>query len=134
MKVKKIDHISIAVRDLNKAREAYENILGLELDSIFVSDEEKIKVARYRIGDIWLELMEPTETGDVSKFLDRKGEGIMVISYEVPNVEQTIAELKSKGYKLIDDKPRFMLGSRYAFINHPKELCGVLTEIWEYER
>ena len=134
MKIKKIDHISIAVRDLNKAREAYENILGLELDKTYVSDREKIKVACYRIGDITLELMEPTETGDVSKFLDRKGEGIMVISYEVPNVEQAIAELKSKGYKLIEDKPRVMLGNRYAFINHPKELCGVLTEVWDYGR
>ena len=134
MKIKKIDHISIAVRDLNKAREAYENILGLELDSTYVFDKEKIKVTRYRIGDIWLELMEPTETGDVSKFLDRKGEGIMVISYEVPNVEQAIAELKSKGYELIDDKPRFLWDSRYAFINHPKELCGVLTEVWDYGR
>ena len=133
MKIKKIDHISIAVRDLNKAREAYENILGLELDSSYVSDEEKIKVACYRIGDITLELMEPTETGDVSKFLDRKGEGTMVISYEVPNVEEAIAELKGKGYKLIDDKPRFLLNARYAFINHPKELCGVLTEVLDYE-
>ena len=129
MKVKKIDHISIAIRDLDNARKTYEDILGLELDSIYTSEEEKIKVARYRLGDVWLELMEPTAEGDVSRFLERRGEGIFVISYEVPDVDLALSELKDKGYKTIDGKPRYLLDSRYAFINHPRELCGVLTEI-----
>ena len=128
MKIQKIDHISIAVRDLEQARKTYEGILGLELDSTYISEEEKIKVARYHL-DVWLELMEPIAEGDVSRFLDRRGEGIFVISYEVPDVDLALSELKGKGYKTIDDKPRHLLGSRYAFINHPRELCGVLTEI-----
>ena len=129
MKVKKIDHISIAVRDLDSARKTYEDILGLELDSTYTSEEEKIKVARYRLGDVWLELMEPTAEGDVSRFLDRRGEGIFVISYEVPDVDLALSELKGKGYQTIDDSPRHLLDSRYAFITHPRELCGVLTEV-----
>jgi len=129
MRVEKIDHISIAVKDLDKARKIYEQILGLELAYVYVAEEEKIKVARYRVGDIWLELMEPTGPGDVARFLEKRGEGIFLISYKVPDVEQALAELREKGYKLIDDKPRHLLDNRYAFITHPKELCGVLTEI-----
>lgn len=129
MKIEKIDHISIAVRNLDRARKAYEDILGLELDSTYVSEEEKIRVARYHVGDVWLELMEPTGEGDVSRFLDKRGEGLFVISYKVPDVDRAMAELKGKGYKLIDDKPRRLLGNRYAFINHPRELCGILTEV-----
>lgn len=134
MKVEKIDHISLAVRDLNKAREAYENVLGLELHSTYVSEEERIRVARYRVGEVWLELMEPTGTGDVSRFLKTRGEGIFLISYKVADVEQAMAELLDKGYNLIDDKPRHLLGTRYAFINHPRELCGVLTEVLDYKQ
>lgn len=129
MKVEKIDHISLAVRDLAEARKAYEEILGLELHSTYVSEEEKIRVARYRVGDVWLELMEATAEGDVSRFLGKRGEGIFLISYQVSDVDQALAELKDKGYKTIDDKPRHLLGTRYAFINQPKELCGVLTEV-----
>ena len=120
------------MRNLDKACKAYEDILGLELDSTYVSEEEKIRVARYRVGDVWLELMEPTGEGDVSRFLDRQGEGLFLISYKVPDVERALAELKDKGYKLIDDKPRHLLGSRYAFINHPRQLCGVLAEVLDY--
>ena len=129
MNIEKIDHISIATRDLEKACKAYENILNIQLTVKYSSDKEKIKVARYRVGDIWLELMEPIGEGDVSRFLDKHGEGIFVISYKVSDVDCAMAELKQKGYKLIDNEPRRLLGSRYAFINHPRELCGVLTEI-----
>ncbi len=130
MKVEKIDHICIAVKDLKKAQETYEKILGIELDSVYIAEKEKIKVARYYIGDVGLELMEPTSPdGDVGEFIDQRGEGVFLISYRVSNVEEALADLKAQGYQPIDDKPRRLLGSRYAFINHPKELCGVLTEI-----
>ncbi len=124
-----IDHISIAVKDLDKARKSYEDILGLELDSTYLSEEEKIKVARYRVGEVWLELMEPTGEGDVSRFLAKRGEGVYIISFKVPDIDSAMAKLKGKGYKLIDNKPRRLLGNRYAFITHPRELCGVLTEL-----
>lgn len=130
MKVEKIDHICIAVRDLEKARQAYETILGLELDCTYVADKEKIRVARYYIGDMFLELMEPTSPdSDVGRFLEKRGEGVFLISYRVPNVKQSLAELQAKGYKLIDVEPRRLLGTPYAFISHPRELGGVLTEI-----
>lgn len=130
MKIEKIDHICLAVKNLEKARQVYEGLLGLEPDILYTVDKEKIKVARYYIGDVALELMESTSPdGDVAKFIEKKGEGVFLVSYRVADVEKTLAELKEKGHKLIDDKPRSIMGQRYAFINHPRETCGVLTEV-----
>lgn len=131
MKVLGIDHISIAVRDLKKAREMYEKVLGLELTGQYIMEEtEYIKGVRYRIGDVVLELMESTSPdSEVAKFIEKRGEGIFVVSYLVANVEEALADLKRQGHKLIDEKPREHKGAKYAFTLHPKELCGVLTEI-----
>lgn len=129
MKTNLIDHISIVVKDLDKAREIYENILGLELDSVLTVPNEKIKIARYYLGETALELMEPTAEGEVSKFLETKGEGVFLISFRVPDVVEAITELKNRGYKLIDEKPRSIVGIRYAFLLHPKETNGVLLEL-----
>ncbi len=134
MKAKKIDHICIAVKDLEKAKKIYEDVLGLELYCEYIAESEKIKVARYYIGEVALELMESTSPdGEVAKFIKKNGEGVFLISYEVDDVEKKLKELKDKGYKLIDEKPRELFGNRYAFINYPKEMCGVLTEIIDGE-
>jgi len=134
MKAKKIDHICIAVKNLEKAKKIYEDVLGLELYCEYIADSEKIRVARYYIGEVALELMESTAPdGEVAKFIEKNGEGVFLISYAVDNVVEKMKELKEKGYNLIDDKPRELFGNRYAFINHPKEMCGVLTEIVDGE-
>lgn len=133
MKVNRIDHICIAVKDLDAARKVWEPILGKpQPDDPYVDEPEKIRVARYWLGEMGFELMESTTPdGDVAKFIEKRGEGVFLISYRVPDVEQTMAELKGKGHKLIDDKPRSIMGQRYAFINHPREFKGVLTEVAE---
>lgn len=134
MKLRGIDHICIAVKDLEKARRVYEEDLGLELHATYVADSEKIHVARYYIGDVALELIESTEPdSDVARFIERRGEGVFLISYRVDDVDEALAELKAKGRPTIDQKPRQLLGNRYAFIHHPKELCGVLTEVLDGE-
>lgn len=130
MKARSIDHICIAVKDLNRARSIYEETLGLELAVEYVAPSEKIRVARYYLGDVALELMEPTEAdSDVARFLERRGEGVFLISYRVDDVEEGLRELRQRGHRLIDERPRHLLGNRYAFIRPPKEMCGVLTEI-----
>lgn len=131
MNVLSIDHISIAVKDLKKAREIYEKALGIKPQSHYVMEEaEYIKGARYRIGDVVVELMESTSSdGEVAKFIEKRGEGIFLISYLVPDVKEALADLKRQGLKLIDEKPREHEGARYAFTLYPKEFCGVLTEI-----
>ncbi len=130
MKVEKIDHICIAVKNLDQAMKTYEDVLGLELDTLYVNHKEKIKVARYYLNDVALELMESTSPdGEVAKFIERQGEGVFLISYRVPDVVASLSELRERGYKTIDSKPRTIMGQRFAFINHPREMCGVLTEI-----
>jgi len=129
MKTNLIDHISIAVRDLDEARKVYENLLGLELDSILTVPKEKIKIARYYVGETALELMEPIGEGEVSKFLETEGEGVFLISFRVPDVEESMAELSNRGYKLIDKRLRSIAGIRYAFLLHPRETNGVLLEL-----
>ncbi len=134
MKAKSIDHISIAVRDLAKARKIYEETLGMELFVEYVAESEKIKVARYYLGDVALELMESTSPdGDVAKFIEKKGEGVYLVSYRVEDIDEALNELKAKGERPIDDEPRALMGKRYAFIMPPKETCGVLTEIVDGE-
>lgn len=134
MKLKAIDHLCIAVRDVDKARQAYEEDLGLELDGLYMVESEKIKVARYYIGDVALELIEATSPdSEVAKFIDKRGEGFFLISYRVDNVQDALAELRAKGVKTIDQRPRDLKGNRYAFIHFPKELSGVLTELLDGE-
>jgi methylmalonyl-CoA/ethylmalonyl-CoA epimerase len=134
MKAEKIDHICIAVRELEKAQEIYEETLGLELSIKYVAEREKIRVARYYIGDVALELMEPTASdSEVAKFLERNGEGVFLISYRVADVDEGLAELRRKGEATIDEKPRKLMGNRYAFIQRPNRMCGVLTEILDGE-
>lgn len=133
MKILGIDHICIAVRDLEDARKRYEGDLGLEPAAIYTAPEEKIRVVRYYVGGVALELMEPTEQGsEVAKFIQRRGEGVFLISFRVPDVEEALRELHRKGVKTVDSEPRYLMGNRYAFI-HPRELCGVLTEVLDGE-
>jgi methylmalonyl-CoA/ethylmalonyl-CoA epimerase len=134
MKITAIDHLCFAVRDLDEARSRYESDLGLELDGCYVSESEKIRVARYYVGEVALELIEPTaEDSEVAKFLKRRGEGFYLISYRVDDVPSALAELARKGVKTIDGEPRCLMGNRYAFIHLPRELSGVLTEIVDGE-
>ncbi|MDH4209402.1 MAG: VOC family protein [Anaerolineae bacterium] len=134
MRIEAIDHLCFAVRDLDEARSRYENDLGLELDGFYVSESEKIRVARYYVGGVALELIEPTaEDSEVAKFLKRRGEGFYLISYRVDDVPSALAELACKGVKTIDKEPRRLMGNRYAFIHLPQELSGVLTEIVDGE-
>ena len=130
MKAEKIDHICIAVKDLDQARRIYEETFGLELALEYVAESEKIRVARYYLGEVALELMESTTPeGDVARFIRKKGEGVFLISYRVKDVASSLAELKAKGARLIDETPRHLMGNRYAFIMPPGDTCGVLTEI-----
>jgi methylmalonyl-CoA/ethylmalonyl-CoA epimerase len=134
MKLKALDHLCIAVRDLDKARQAYEEDLGLELHFLYSAESEKIKVARYYIGEVALELIEATSPdSEVAKFIEKHGEGFFLISYRVDDVEDALAELRAKGVHTIDQQPRRLRGNRYAFIHHPKELSGVLTEVLDGE-
>ncbi|HDM09784.1 MAG: VOC family protein [Deltaproteobacteria bacterium] len=138
MKVKKIDHICVAVKDLESAKEVWEPVLGKSgPDDEYVDESEKIRVARYVIAGVGFELMESTSPdGDVAKFIEKKGEGIMLISFSVDNTREAVRELQNEGYTFIPDSrgeiERPFRECEFAFI-HPKKLNGVLTEIIDYK-
>ena len=109
--VNKVDHIGIAVKNLDETLKFYEDILGMKCVDKEVVEEQKVKVAFLPIGDTEVELLESTEEdGPIAKFIEKKGEGIQHIAYKVDDVEKTIAELKAKGIRMIDEKPRYGAG------------------------
>ncbi len=132
MKVNKIDHICIAVKNLDEARKKWEPILGKAPDDPYVDEPEKIRVARYWLGDVGFELMESTTPdGDVAKFIEKHGEGIMLFGFNVDNTREAIDELKGKGYPFIGGARKFR-DCEFAFV-HPKAVNGVLLELIDYK-
>ena len=134
MKTKAIDHICFVVRDLEASVETYRQTLGIEPDGWYTADSESIRVARFYLENVALELMEPTRPdSEVGRFLEKRGEGFFLISYRVDDAAAGLKELQDKGERTIDTMPREMMGNRYEFIQPPARLGGVLTEILDGE-
>lgn len=128
--VGKVDHIGIAVKSIDEALKFYEDILGIECVSTEVVEEQKVRVAFLPVGDTEVELLESTdEDGPIAKFIEKKGEGIQHIAYKVDDIEKSIEELKAKGIRLIDEKPRYGAGGAKIAFLHPKSTFGVLIEL-----
>ncbi len=134
MKPQKIDHVCIAVRDLDEARIRWEKILGKGPDDEYVDEPEQIRVARYMVGEVGLELMESTSPdGPVARHLDRHGEGVMVLSLGVESTAAAVDELTAEGFPFVPapetgEVLRPFRGGRFAFV-HPKAVNGVLLEL-----
>ena len=129
-KAKGLDHVAIAVKDLDAAIAFYCDVLGLELSEIEEVPGQKVKTAIFGRGMGRIELICPTsaDTG-VARFLDKRGEGLHHICVEVEDIEAAMAELRKKGAPLIDEVPQPGAGgARVAFV-HPKGARGVLTEL-----
>lgn len=132
MKVLKLDHIGIAVKDLEESLKFYEDILGLKCEGTEVVEEQKVKVAFLPVGDTEVELLESTdEEGPIAKFIEKKGEGIQHLAFRVENIEAAIEEMKEKGVKMIDEKPRYGAGGAKIAFCHPKSTNGILVELSE---
>lgn len=133
MKINKVDHICIAVRSLEQACKVWEPILGKSApDDAYVDEPEKIRVARYWLGEVGFELMESTTPdGEVAKFIERRGEGVMLISFNVDSTRRSMDELTQKGYPFIGG-PRPFRDCEFAFI-HPRTVNGVLLELIDYK-
>jgi len=130
--IKKIDHIGIAVKSIEKTSELLNNILGLKVAGEEIVEEQKVKVAFLPLGDSELELLESTSPeGPIARFIEKKGEGIQHIAFRVNNIEEVLEKLKKGGVRLIDEKPRYGAGgARIAFL-HPKATNGILVELCE---
>jgi methylmalonyl-CoA/ethylmalonyl-CoA epimerase len=127
-KINRVDHICIAVKNLEEAKKKWAPLLGKnEPDDAYIDEPEKINVARYYLGEVGFELMESTAPdGDVAKFIERNGEGIMLLSFNVDRTRDAISELTEKGYPFIGGARKFR-NCEFAFV-HPKAANGVLLE------
>jgi methylmalonyl-CoA/ethylmalonyl-CoA epimerase len=134
MKVLKIDHLGIAVHSIEEAKKLFQDTLGLEFEGSETVAEQKVTTAFFPVGDSEVELLESTAPdGPIAKYLEKRGEGIQHIAFRVENIEEALAELKEKGIRLIDEKPRLGAGGAKIAFLHPKSTHGVLIEISERE-
>ena len=131
--ITRISHIGIAVRDLNAAKKLYTQLLQTEPSDNEVVPEQKVKVAKFKVGESTIELLEPTsEDSPIAKFINKRGEGIHHIAYESDKIQDDLNRLDSQGFELINKEP--VAGSdnmRIAFIK-PGSAAGVLTEICQH--
>lgn len=132
MNISHIEHIGIAVKNLDESIKYYEEVLGLKCYSIEEVADQKVKTAFFKVGDTKIELLESTAPdGPVGKFIEKKGEGIHHMAFAVNNIEGSLQEAEEKGVQLIDKQPRpGAEGLSIGFL-HPKSTFGVLTEFCE---
>jgi methylmalonyl-CoA/ethylmalonyl-CoA epimerase len=134
MKVLKIDHLGIAVHSIEEAKKFFQDTLGLKFEGSETVAEQKVTTAFFPVGDSEVELLESTAPdGPIAKYLEKRGEGIQHIAFRVENIEEALAELKEKGIRLIDEKPRLGAGGAKIAFLHPKSTHGVLIELSERE-
>ena len=128
--IKKVDHVAIAVGNLEEALSFYEKLFGLKAEKIETLPQQAVKAAIIPVGKgSEIELIQPIDaTSGVAKFLEKKGEGIHHIALEVDNIDQELKSLTARGVELIDKVPRSGLAGRVAFL-HPKSTRGVLIEL-----
>ncbi len=130
--IKKIDHIAIAVDNLEEEIRRYTDVLGLEFLGTEVVKEQKVKTAFFKVGDVHIELLEPlSEDSPISKFLEKRGKGMHHISYEVDNIKHQIKELENNGVTMLDKEPRIGAHNAKIAFAHPKSFSGVLCEFLE---
>ena len=127
-----IEHIGIAVSNLEEAIKYWEEVMGLKCYNIEEVADQKVKTAFFKIGQTKIELLESTDPeGTIAKFIEKKGEGVHHIAFATNGVQAALNELSEKGVQLIDKAPRKGAeGLNIAFL-HPKSTLGVLTEICE---
>ena len=132
MKVLKIDHLGIAVNEIAQARRLFQDILGLEFAGTETVEEQKVTTAFFPVGDSEVELLEPTSPdGPVAKFIEKRGEGIQHVAFQVDNLDAALEELKAKKIQLIDQKPRKGAGGAKVAFLHPNSTFGILIELSE---
>jgi len=132
MNLTHIEHIGIAVKNLEESIKFYEEVLGLKCYAIEEVKDQRVKTAFFMVGQTKVELLESTDPeGPIGKFLEKKGEGVHHIAYAVQGIESALENLEQKGIQLIDKAPRKGAEGLHIAFLHPKSTGGVLTELCE---
>ena len=131
-KITKINHIAVAVSDIENALKFWRDALGLELDELRDVPSESAQIAFLPVGGTEIELVRPTsDDSGLAKYIKKRGQGMHHLCLETDDIEGMMAQLKKKGVQLINESPRVGAeGKKYAFI-HPKSTGGVLVELYQ---
>ena len=130
MKILKLDHVGIAVKNLDETLKFYTDVLGLDLADTEVVEEQKVRVAFLPIGGTEVELLESTaDDGPIAKYIERNGEGVQHLAFLVEDIEEAIKYMQDKGMRMIDEMPRYGAGGAKIAFMHPKSSYRVLIEL-----
>jgi methylmalonyl-CoA/ethylmalonyl-CoA epimerase len=133
MKILKIDHVGVAVKDADAASKFFEGVLGLQVQGSETVPEQKVRTVFLPVGETEVELLDATAPDSpIARFLEKKGEGVQHIAFCVENIEEALAELEAKGVALIDRTPRIGAGGKKIAFLHPRDTYGVLVELSEH--
>ncbi|MES2619712.1 MAG: methylmalonyl-CoA epimerase [Bacteroidota bacterium] len=126
----KIEHIGIAVKDLEKSNELFAKLLGKPHYKVEKVDSENVDTSFFQIGESKIELLQATsEKSAIAQYLDKKGEGIHHIAFAVEDIEKEVERLKSEGFQAISTSPKQGADNKLVFFFHPKSTNGVLIEL-----
>ncbi|MCA9239951.1 MAG: methylmalonyl-CoA epimerase [Planctomycetales bacterium] len=129
---KSLNHVGIAVKSIDEQKPFYEEVLGAEFECYEEVASQKVRVGFFKIGDVRLELLEPTDpSSTVAAFLEKRGEGLHHLAFTVDDIQQRIADLEAAGVRMIDQTPRTGAHHMQIAFLHPKSTHGVLTELCE---
>lgn len=132
IQAKAINHLGIAVKSIDDHRDYYESTLGAAFEGVETVEDQKVKVGFFKVGDVRLELLEPTsDDSPISAFLEKRGEGLHHVAYTVDDIQGRLDTLKADGVRLIDETPRPGAHHTQIAFLHPKASKGVLTELCE---
>lgn len=133
--IKKIEHIGIAVKNLNNANALFGKLFGKDHYKIEAVESEGVSTSFFMLGETKIELLEAThETSAIAKFIEKKGEGIHHIAYEVDNIHEEMERLKNEGFELIHQQPKEGADNKLICFLHPKSTNGVLVELCQEKK
>ena len=128
--IKKIDHIAIAVKNLQEEIARYRDVLGLEFLGTEVVPEQKVTLAFFKVNDVFIELLEPLSADSpISAFIEKKGGGLHHLAMEVGDIKDAIRRLRERNVQMLDAEPRKGAHNAQIAFAHPKSFSGVLVEL-----
>jgi methylmalonyl-CoA/ethylmalonyl-CoA epimerase len=133
--IQKIEHIGIAVKDLEKSNELFRKLFGQAHYKIEPVESEGVSTSFFMLGETKIELLEASRPdSSIARFIEKKGEGIHHIAYAVDNLEEEMARLKAEGFELINERPKDGADNKRICFLHPKSTNGVLVELCEEKK
>lgn len=128
--MRKIEHIGIAVEDLDKSNHLFAKLLGKGHFKTEKVEGEGVETSFFQVGDLKIELLQVTsESSSIAKFIERRGEGIHHIAFDVENIEEEVARLKGEGFEILNDIPKLGADNKLVVFLHPRSTNGVLVEL-----